>query len=155
MIKYKLIFIQLIASLFNLFNNEKIHMFFSLTLVSLQFLSHTITMFPYIFFPLKNVKKKANRKHKLPSHSTRNLKYKKSYDQSSINAFLHKGLHENNGKLNMSPSEKYAFVRSFNSCSFVSSFVSFFSSETSDLFPAQENLVLLYNIIYYVIIWTC
>ena len=47
-------------------------------------------MFPQLFFS-KNAKNKALRKHKLPSHSTNNLKSTKPCGQSSIKAF-YKGL---------------------------------------------------------------
>ena len=77
---------------------------------------------PLIFFFFsKNAKNKAIRKHKLPSHSTNNLKPKKSCDQSSVKAF-YKGLLGKKGKLNMITStvaNKYPVVRRFGSSSII------------------------------------
>ena len=76
---------------------------------------------PLIMFFLKNAKNKAIRKHKLPSHSTNNLKPKKSCDQSSVKAF-YKGLLGKKGKLNMITStvaNKYPVVRRFGSSSII------------------------------------
>ena len=65
--------------------------------------------------PFTNIKE--IRKHKLPSYSTSNLKYKKPCGQSSVKA-IYKGLSGKKGKLNMITSavaNKYAVVRDFGS----------------------------------------
>ena len=69
-------------------------------------------------------------KHKLPSHSTSNLKSEKPWDQSSIKVFLKKSLHENEGKLNTNTFESSAVVRHFSSSSVLSPKL-LFSSEKS------------------------
>ena len=82
-------FSQLIQPyLFNPFSNKKIHLLFCNN-TSKPPVPFIIAMFPLLFFFFfsKNAKSKAIRKHKLPSHSTNNLKYKMSCYQSSIKAF--------------------------------------------------------------------
>ena len=64
--------------------------------------------------------KTGNRKHKLSSHSTINLIFKKPCCQSSIKAFLNTSLPENKDRLNMNISENCAVVRSFSSSSVLS-----------------------------------
>ena len=56
---------------------------------------------PLIICSREALKKEANRKHKLPSHSTRNLKSKKPCGQSFIKALLDKGLPRIKVRLNM------------------------------------------------------
>ena len=76
---------------------------------------------PLIICSREVLKKEANRKHKLPSHSTRNLKSKKPCGQSFIKALLHKGLPRIKVRLNMTFCEKkIAVVRSFRSSLIVS-----------------------------------
>ena len=61
----------------------------------------------------KNAKNKAIRKHKLPSHLTSNLKYKRPCGLRSIKA-LHKGLSGKKDKLNLiisAVANKYAVAR--------------------------------------------
>ena len=70
---------------------------------------------PLIICTQKHAKNKGNRKHKISSHSTSNLKTKKPYDQSSMKAFLNESLPENKGKLSTNTSESCAVVRSFSS----------------------------------------
>ena len=122
---------------------------FVTTLVILQFFACVVTV-PLIFL---NAKNKATGKHKLPSHSTNNLKPKKKLKpcgQSSIKAF-YKGLPGKKGKSSIITStvaNKYAVVRSFDSSSFVgcsvnSSFVTKNFDFYSELvFPRLEMKVL-------------
>ena len=107
---------------------------------------------PLIIYSQKIAKNKGNRKHKLSSHSTSNLKSKKTCGQSSIKAFLNKNLPENKGKLNMNASESCAVVRSFISSSFLSPKLLFSSEKYRNvekslfhlnlkyLLPTQKNL---------------
>ena len=85
-------------------------------------------MFLLLYFFSKNTKNKTIRKHKLPSHSTNNLKPKKPCGQSPLKAF-YKGLPGKNGKLNMITStvtNKYTVVRSFGFSSIVGASSFFF-----------------------------
>ena len=75
---------------------------------------------PLIICSQKNAKSKGNRKHKLSSYSTGNLKSKKPCGQSSIKAFLNKSSPEKKGKLNIKISENCAVMRSFSSSSILS-----------------------------------
>ena len=107
---------------------------------------------PFIICSQKIAKNKGNRKHKLSSHSTSNLKSKKTCDQSSIKAFLNENLPENKGKLNMNASESCAVVRSFSYSSFLSLKLLFSSEKYRNvekslfhlnlkyLLPTQKNL---------------
>ena len=86
---------------------------FVTTLVTLHFLPCILIMFPLFF--VKNAEKKAIRKHKPPSHWTKNLKSKTSCGKSFYEGFPRK-----KGKLNMITStvaNKYAIVRSYGSSS--------------------------------------
>ena len=92
-------FSQLIQPyLFNLFNN-KIHLLFCNNTSKPQVPFMYNHYVPLIIF-YENAKNKAIRKHKLPSHSTSNLKYKKPCGQSSIKA-IYKGLPGKKDKLNI------------------------------------------------------
>ena len=110
---------------------------------------------PLIICSREVLKKEANRKHKLPSHSTRNLKSKKPCGQSFIKALLHKGLPRIKVRLNMTFSEKkIAVVRSFRSSLIVSPNYFFYTKDLKMLknhfsiliwkypFPAQKNLIM-------------
>ena len=103
------------SCLFNPFNNTKIHFLFCNNTSKPPVLFVYSHYVPLIIFYSKNARNKAIRKHKLPSHSTNNLKPKKSCGQSSIKTF-YKGLPGKKGNLNMITStvaNKYAVVRSF------------------------------------------
>ena len=142
---------QLIQScLFNSFNNNKIHFLVCHNTSNPPVLCMCSHYVPLIFL---NAKNKATGKHKLPSHSTNNLKPKKKLKpcgQSSIKAF-YKGLPGKKGKSSIITStvaNKYAVVRSFDSSSFVgcsvnSSFVTKNFDFYSELvFPRLEMKVL-------------
>ena len=91
------------------------------TLLSLQFFPCIVVTFPWLFFFSKNAKNKAIKKHKLPLHSTRNLKPKKPCGQSSRKTF-YKDLPGKKCKFNVITStvaNKYAVVRISGSCSIV------------------------------------
>ena len=78
---------------------------------------------PLIIFLSKNAKNKAIKKHKLPLHSTKNLKPKKPCGQSSIKTF-YKDLAGKKCKFNVITStvaNKYAVVR-ISGCSSIVGF---------------------------------
>ena len=120
-------FSQLIElPLFNPFNSEKIHLLFCNNICEppVPFMHNHYV--PLVICSQKNAKNKGNRKYKLSSHSTSNLKSKKPCDQSFIKAFLNKSLPENKGKLNMNTSDSCAVVRSFSSRSVLKPKLDFF-----------------------------
>ena len=130
-LKYKILFSQLIEPrLFNPFNSEKSHLLFcnntSKPLVPFVH-NHYV---PWVICSQKIAKNKGNRKHKLSSHSTNNLKSKNPCGKSPIKTFLNKSFLKNKGKLNMNTSDSSAVVRSFSSSSVLSPKL-LFSSEKS------------------------
>ena len=111
-------FSQLIEPrLFNPFSSEKLYLLFCNNTCEppVPFIHNHYV--PLIICSQKNAKNKGNRKHKLSSHSTSNLKSKKLCGQSSIKAFLDKSLPGNKDKLNIDTSESCAVVRSVSSSS--------------------------------------
>ena len=88
----------------------------------------------------KNAKNKGNRKHKLSSHSTSNLKSKKLCGQTSIKAFLDKSLPENKGKLNINTSERCAVVSSVSSSSVLSPQLLFSSEKSRNVEKSLFNI---------------
>ena len=113
---------QLIQScLSNPFNNNKIRFLFCKNTSKPPVLSMYSRYVPLIIFLSKNAKNKAIKKHKLPLHSTKNLKPKKPCGQSSIKTF-YKDLAGKKCKFNVITStvaNKYAVVRISGSCSIV------------------------------------
>ena len=103
----------------------------------------------------ENFKKESNRKHKLSSHWTSNLKSKKSCSQSSINFLSWKWVFL----------KKTLGVRSFSSSSIESPKLLFFSFERSRyikiflililkyLYPPQKNRVLLQKVLRLILTW--
>ena len=105
---------------------------------------------PLIFFSSKNAKNKVIRKHRLPSHSSNNLKPRKPCGQSSIKTF-YKGLPQKKGKLNLITStvaNKYVVVRSFGSssiigCSEKASIITKIFESYSELVPSSLEIKVL------------
>ena len=105
--------------LFNPFSSEKIHLLFcnNTSEPPIPFMDNQYVRLIIYSQKKREAKIKGNGKHKLSSHSTSNLKSKKTCDQSSIKTFLNKSLPENKSKLNINTSESCAVVRNFSSSS--------------------------------------